>query len=90
MKRELEKCIGKKIVLDTDSSWIYIGNLEQVTTGCAMLSEADVHDSSDTTTSKEVYVFESRRTGVKPNRERVYINLDRAVSFSLLDEVKQF
>ncbi len=90
MKKELEKHIKKKIVLDTCSSWIYIGQLEKVTDNCAILSQADVHDGTDTSTSKELYLFESKTTGIKSNRNFVYVNLDYVISFSLFDDIKEF
>lgn len=82
--------IKRKVVLDTRSSWVYIGVLEEVTGNCAVLSEVDVHDSRDTSTTKELYVLESTTTGVKSNRDRVYVNLEYVVSFSSLDDVKRF
>ena len=51
MKKELEKYLKQKIVLDTRSSWVYIGVLEEVTDNCAILSEVDVHDNKDTGTT---------------------------------------
>ena len=90
MKKDLEQFLKQKVVLDTRSTWIYIGILEKVTDSCAVLSEVDVHESSDTSTSKEFYVLESKTTGIKANRYLVYVNLDYVVSFSTLDDVKQF
>ncbi len=90
MKQELEKYLKKYIVLDTHSSWVYVGLLEKVTDNCVVLSEADVHDNSDTITSKELYVYESKTTGIKPNRNLVHINMGFLVSFSLLDDIKDF
>jgi hypothetical protein len=90
MKQDLEKFLKKKIVLDTRSSWVYIGLLEDVTQHCAVLSEVDVHDNKDISTSKEFYTLQSKTTGVKTNRERVYVNLDYVISFSLLEDVRTF
>ncbi len=90
MKKELTHLIGKKLVLDTASNWVYIGVLETVTDHCAVLAEADVHDSSDTHTSKELYIFDSKTTGVKANRKLTHINLDYVVSFSLFEDIKEF
>ena len=86
----LETCLKKRIVLDTRSSWIYIGRLDQVTATCAVLTDVDVHDSHDTQTSKDRYLFESRDTGIKINRDRVYVNMDYIVSFSLFEDIRQF
>ena len=90
MKEELEKYLKQKVVLDTSSAWVYIGILEELNDRCAVLSEADVHDSKDTPSSKEIYIWQSTTTGIKANRNRTYINLDYVVSFSLLDDVKKF
>ncbi len=90
MKTDLEEYLNNKIVIDSNSSWIYIGTLEKVTEYCAVLSNADAHDNNDTSTSKELYVFESRATGIKTNRQNVHVNLEHVVSFSLLNDVKEF
>jgi hypothetical protein len=90
MKEDMEQYLKKKIVLDTRSAWIYIGLLEAVTENSVVLSEVDVHDSKATSTSKELYVLESKTTGIKANRNLVYVNLDYVVSFSSLDDVIQF
>jgi len=90
MKETLKKFLKQKIVVDTRSSWVFIGVLENVFEDAIELSAVDVHESHDTHTSKEVYVLDSRRSGIKSNRDRVFINLDYLVSFSPLDDVKHF
>lgn len=90
MKNDLEEFLNKKIVMDSNSSWIYIGTLEKVTDHCAVLSNADAHYNDDTHTSKELYVLESKITGIKINRQYVYVNLSHVISFSLLDDVKEY
>ena len=69
MKSDLEKYLNKQIVVDSNASWIYIGVLEKVTSHCVVLSDVDAHDNTDTSTSKELYVFESKTTGIKSNRQ---------------------
>lgn len=90
MKQALEHFAGKQVVVDTRSSFVYIGTLDKITGGCAVLSNVDVHDGTDSSSSKELYIFESRTTGVRSNRESVFINLEYIVSFSPLEDVKQF
>ena len=90
MKKELETFAGRKIVVDTRSALIYIGTLEKVTGNCLVLRDVDVHDVTDSSTSKDYYIFETRTTGIQSNRESVYVNLSYVVSFSLLEDVKQF
>ncbi len=90
MKNVLNRYLDDKIVVDTNSAWIYIGTLREVAEGWIALSDVDVHDSSETTTSKEVYVLDSKATGVKANRGLVYVNMNFIVSFSPLADVKYF
>ncbi len=90
MKSDLEEYLNQKIVVDSTASWIYIGVLEKVTSHCVVLSDVDAHDNIDTATSKELYVLESKSTGIKSNRQRVHVNRDHVISFSLLDDIKEF
>ncbi len=90
MKNELRDCIGKTIVLDTCSSWIYLGRLEQVSDHSVILSNADAHDINDTDASKEFYIYDAKTAGIKPNRESISVNLAYVVSFSRLKDIKEF
>jgi hypothetical protein len=90
MKNDLLKFLKQEIVLDTRSSWVYTGVLEEVTDSSAVLSGVDVHDNKDTATTKELYILQTRTTGIKFNRRSVYVNLDYIVSFSRLEDVIQF
>lgn len=90
MEHAFKKHTGEKIVVDTNSAWLYIGTLKTVDERWIELEEVDVHDSSETTTSKELYVLESKASGIKANRSLVYINVDFIVSFSPLDDVKYY
>ena len=90
MKEALEKHLKQKIVIDTRSSWVYLGILESVLQGAVELSDVDGHENRDTASTKEVYVLESSKSGVISNRNKVYINIDYIVSFSLLSDVINF
>src|SRR5205814_3029924 len=52
-----------------------------------VLEQADVHDLRDTTTTRELYVIDSKRLGVHANRERVLVRIGEIVSISALDEI---
>jgi len=77
----------KEIVLDTDSSLIYIGRLVDATRHFIVLAEADVHDRKESSTRSEKYLRQCKRFGVRSNRKTVHIRLDRVVSFSVLEHV---
>ncbi len=44
MRNELKPLIGKSIVVDTNSNWVYLGILDHVTETCIVLKDADAHD----------------------------------------------
>jgi len=86
----LKDLLGKEVVVDTDTSYVYIGVLCEVTDDCLVMERVDVHDGNDLEMSKEKYILESRMYGVKENRKKVYIVRRRVVSFSLLEDVLKF
>ena len=89
---ELGDLVGKNVVVDSRSTIIYIGMLRQVGEHLLVLEEVDVHnmDDSQSNTTKEVYILESKKFGVRANRKSTRVWLDQVLSVSLLDEVIEF
>jgi hypothetical protein len=87
---ELSEYIGAKVVVDTDAGYIYIGRLERTGRDFLELSDADVHDASQSHSTKELYAIETLRLGVRANRKRVLVKRSRIVSVSRLDEVIEY
>lgn len=83
----VEEFIGKQVVVDVESPFVYLGRLHAINEKTLVLKAADVHDMRDSTTTREVYVREARVHGVQPNRKTVYIRLEKVVSISPLDDV---
>ncbi len=90
MNETLQELVGKEVVVDTRSPWIYIGKLAAVRADSLLLHNVDVHDSGETSTPKERYVIDSCATGIKANRSSVYVNLEYVVSVSPLSDVIKF
>jgi small nuclear ribonucleoprotein (snRNP)-like protein len=90
MKETLRTLLGKEVVVDTRSPWVYIGKLESVHADSLLLRDVDVHDSSELSLPKERYLIASCETGIKANRGSVFVNLDYVVSVSLLADVIRF
>ena len=90
MRDALQGMVGKDIVVDTRSPWMYIGRLESVQADSVLLKNVDVHDSGETSTPKERYVIDSSVSGIKANRSSVYVSLEYVVSVSLLADVIKF
>jgi hypothetical protein len=87
---DVQGLIGEQIVVDTDSTYIYIGTLEKVGRDFLALSHVDVHETSDSKSTKEQYAHEARKLGSRSNRELTYVRMARVLSISRLDDVIQF
>ena len=82
--------IGSKVVVDTDSSFVYIGTLESADDRFLTLVDVDVHDMRDSRGTKEIYALEALKLGVRANRKRAYLLVGRVVSVSLLEDVIRY
>ncbi len=85
-----EQILGKNVVVDAQGQFVYIGRLRKAGERFLELEDVDVHDNSDTTTPKEIYIMDARKYGIKKNRRSVYILADHVVSISPLEDVIQY
>ena len=79
--------VGQAVVVDTDSHLLYLGTLKEIRERFVVLSEVDVHDTRESTSTKEQYTMDSKRFGVKPNRKEASIRMELVVSLSRLEDV---
>ena len=87
---EIQALVGRQVVLDTDSSYIYIGLLEKVGADYLTMVNVDVHETADSKTTKESYAHETKRLGTRNNRKLTYIRAARVVSLAALDDIISF
>ena len=90
MRETLADILNKTMVVDTDSPWIYIGTLRSVGQDGLHLIEADAHWGGDSSSTKEMYIYETRQNGLQVNRQEVSINLARVLSISPLSSIRLF
>jgi small nuclear ribonucleoprotein (snRNP)-like protein len=83
----LELLVGREVVVDVASPYVFLGKLTGYDHKYLILEEADAHDLRDTNTTRENYVVDSRRLGIRSNRDRVYVRIGDVVSVSALDDV---
>lgn len=86
-EQEFGELIGKQVVLDAASLFVYLGTLKEVRRALFVLEDADVHDLRDTTTTRELYVRDAKRHGINANRKRVFVRRDDIISLTALAEV---
>ena len=79
--------IGQVVVVDTNSNFVYIGTLVRVLEHFVEMKDTDAHDRGEGLSTKEQYVMESKRFGVKPNRREVSIRKSSIVSLSRLEDI---
>jgi small nuclear ribonucleoprotein (snRNP)-like protein len=85
-----EALVGKVVVVDTDSRFIYIGTLDRVDPEFLVMKDVDVHDRRESPSTKEQYVMDTKKFGVKPNRKEVNVRKAQVVSLSKLDDIVGF
>lgn len=83
----LSNLIGRQVVLDVSSPYVFVGMLEGEDDMYLILTDADVHDLRDSNTTREVYVHESSVHGFGANRRRVLVRRAEIVSISALEDV---
>jgi hypothetical protein len=83
----LTEFIEQKVVVDLRSPFVCIGTLLRIDELYLELRNADLHDLRDTQTTRELYVAESRATGIKRNRKRVLVSRAEVVAVSRLEDV---
>lgn len=79
--------IGSVVVVDTDSSFVYFGTLDRVDEAFLILKDADAHDRREGPSTKEQYIMDTKRFGVKANRKEVSVRKEMIVAVSRLDDV---
>jgi small nuclear ribonucleoprotein (snRNP)-like protein len=85
----LESLIGEVVVVDLRSTYVCIGTLLACDGLYLELSDADLHDFRDSTATREVYIHDSVRLGIRRNRARVLIRQDEVVAIGRFDDVSE-
>ena len=87
---EFQDLIGEDVVVDTKTSLFYIGRLERITESAFVLCDVDVHDHRDTKSTREVYLIDTKRLGIRKNRAGVHILAREVVSISRLADIIEY
>jgi hypothetical protein len=79
--------LGQEIVVDLASPYVILGTLQSAERQGVVLIDADVHDLRDSKSTRELYVLEARRHGIRTNRRQVWVATREIVSLSPLADV---
>lgn len=83
----LAELIGHVVVVDLRSTYVCLGTLVGLDHAFLELIDADLHDFRDSTATREVYVYDSARLGIRRNRARVLVRLDDVVAIARFDDI---
>ena len=84
---ELAALVGAVVVLDLKSSYVCLGTLVEIGPQYFTLADADLHDFRDSAATREVYVYDSVRLGIRRNRARVQVLRDDVIAVARFRDV---
>lgn len=84
----LEAYLGQQVVVDTRSTYIILGTLTAIAPDCLTLENVDVHDTTDGHSTKDHYIMESHKLGIRTNRRAAKVRTAEIISVSLLRDVE--
>ena len=79
--------IGQVVVVDLRSTYVCLGTLVSGDEQYLDIVDADLHDFRDSTATREIYVYDSVRYGIRRNRSRVLIRVDDVVAISRFADI---
>jgi small nuclear ribonucleoprotein (snRNP)-like protein len=83
----LTPLFGRIVVVDLKSSYVCLGTLASCDDLFLELLDADLHDFRDSTATREVYVYDSVRFGIRRNRSRVLVRQDDVVAITRFADI---
>ena len=81
--------IGQTVVIDMRSEYVCLGTLAGLDHEYLDVADADLHDLRDSTATREVYIYDSQRLGIRRNRARVLIRRDEVVGITRFSDVAE-
>jgi hypothetical protein len=85
----LEALIGEVVVVDLRSPYVCLGTLSRLDHAFIELLDADLHDFRDSRKTREVYVYDSARLGIRRNRAKVLVLRDEVVAITRFSDIAE-
>jgi hypothetical protein len=81
--------MGQIVIVDLKSTFVCLGTLASCDDLFLEIRDADLHDFRDSTATREVYVYDSVRLGIRRNRTRVLIRLDDVIGLTRFGDIAE-
>jgi hypothetical protein len=88
LSSRLGALIGQVVVVDMRSTYVCLGTLVGYEEQFLELMDADLHDFRDSTATREVYIYDSFRFGIRRNRSRVLVRRDEVVAITRFADIE--
>lgn len=83
----LEAMVGQVVVIDLTSPYVCLGKLVSLDRDFLQVRDADFHDFRDNPATREVYVYNSARVGIRRNRASVLVRRSEVVAVTLFSDI---
>lgn len=87
MSGTLDELVGCEVVLDTAGPIVYMGKLTRIDDHGFWLEDADLHNTSEGHATREQYIAEAAKDGIRVNRRWVCVLRQTVISISALADV---
>lgn len=87
MSANLDELVGCDVVLDTPGPIVYLGRLTGYDDRGFLLGDADFHNTAEGHATREQYIAESARDGIRVNRRHIFVLRQAVFSISALSDV---
>jgi hypothetical protein len=78
---------NKDVIIDTSTTWIYIGKFIEEDENYYYLKDVDAFDISEVSLSKHEYLMMIKKDGLNPNRKNVKVLKSKVVAITLLEDI---
>ena len=83
----IEGFLGQSVVVDLCSPYVCLGSFVAFDREYLDLRDADLHDFRDSSATRELYVYDSVRLGIRRNRSRVLIRRVEVVAITRFSDI---
>jgi small nuclear ribonucleoprotein (snRNP)-like protein len=83
----LKSLLDQVVVIDLKSTYVCLGTLVGWDEQFLELVDADLHDFRDSTATREIYVYDSVRVGIRRNRSRILLRQDDVIAITRFADI---
>jgi hypothetical protein len=83
----LARLIGQIVVVDLVAPYVCLGTLVSFDGEFLEMADADLHDFRDSAVTREVYIYDSIRLGIRRNRARVLLRRREVVAVTRFADI---